>query len=512
MRLLGGTGSHVGNVREANQDRVYYGGELAALADGMGGHQGGERAAELAIGQFRRAGSELSEGDLVDMVLAANRAVHGHAAENGLPGMGTTLVALTLHADDTMTVANVGDSRAYWIRGDYMSQVTEDHSFVEDLVRQGRLTPAEAAIHPQRNILTRAVGIGIEVEVDRFPIEEPAIGDRFLLCSDGLFNEVSEDRILEIILGAPDPVTAADALIEAALETPCRDNVTVAVVEVVSDDEPRLEVVARESGDDGVITSEYIDDHAATTAQVPVVRGAQLRSVGEAGPRPVLDHHVNGAAADPGSDGGKAGGKGAAAGAAAGNLAVADIDTAADPTAELLVDAPGADEPTDEMPAIDDEQLEVRPGSRLVVVVGSLLVLVGLLAGGYFGARSYARSGYFVAEDPDTGTLAVHQGRDGGLFGLFDPIPVTASPHAPEVLAQVGLDGEADQRFADRADADAFLASIDDRLAAIEAEADAAAGPSESTSSTSSDDAGSDSNQLTPDGDGEGGGSSTEGG
>ncbi|MEM9564579.1 MAG: protein phosphatase 2C domain-containing protein [Actinomycetota bacterium] len=511
MRLLGGTGSHVGNVREANQDRVYYGGELAALADGMGGHQGGERAAELAIGQFRRAGAELSEGDLVDMVLAANRAVHGHAAENGLPGMGTTLVALTLHTDNTMTVANVGDSRAYWIRGDYMSQVTEDHSFVEDLVRQGRLTPAEAAIHPQRNILTRAVGIGIEVEVDRFPIEEPAIGDRFLLCSDGLFNEVSEDRILELILAAPDPVTAADALIEAALETPCRDNVTVAVVEVVSDDEPRLEVVASESGDDGVITSEYIDDHAATTAQVPVVRGAQLRSVGEAGPRPVLDHHVNGAGADPGGDGAEPG-RGAAA-KGAGNVAVADVDTATDPTAEMFVDAPGADEPTNEMPAIDDERLEVRPGSRLLVLVGGLLVVAGLLTGGYFGARSYARSGYFIAEDPATGTLAVHQGREGGLFGLFDPIPVTASPHAPEVLAQVQLEAEADQRFDDRADADAVLASIDERLAALEAEADAAAGPSESTSSTSSDAAGSDSNQLTPgDGDGEGGGSSTGGG
>ena len=104
-------------------------------------------------------------------------------------------------------MANVGDSRAYWIRGDYlMSQITEDHSFVEDLVRQGRLTPEEAAIHPQRNILTRAVGIGVEVEVDRFPVAEPAVGDRFLLCSDGLFNEVPEEEILEIILEAADPI------------------------------------------------------------------------------------------------------------------------------------------------------------------------------------------------------------------------------------------------------------------------------------------------------------------
>ena len=157
-----------------------------------------ERAAELAITEFQEAGQHLSEGDLVEVVLQANRQVHGHAADNGLPGMGTTVVAMTLHDDNTITVANVGDSRAYWLRGDYMGQVTEDHSFVEDLVRQGRLTAEEAATHPQRNILTRAVGIGAEVEVDRFPIPEPEVGDRFLLCSDGLFNELSEDEILDI--------------------------------------------------------------------------------------------------------------------------------------------------------------------------------------------------------------------------------------------------------------------------------------------------------------------------
>jgi protein phosphatase len=140
MKLLGATGSHVGNVREANQDRVFFRGMVAALADGMGGHQGGERAAELAIGEFENASNQLSEGDLIELVMSANREVHGHASDNGLPGMGTTLVAMTLHYDNTITVANVGDSRAYWLRGDYMGQITEDHSFVEDLVRQGRLT------------------------------------------------------------------------------------------------------------------------------------------------------------------------------------------------------------------------------------------------------------------------------------------------------------------------------------------------------------------------------------
>ena len=219
MRLWGATASHVGNVREINQDRVYFRGSVAALADGMGGHQGGERAAELAIGEFRIVRAQLSQAELVDVVEEANRQVHHQAADPNLRGMGTTMVALGLHKDDTITVANVGDSRAYWLRGDYLAQVTEDHSFVEDLVRQGRLSPEEAIVHPQRNILTRALGIADEVLVDRFDIE-PKIGDRFLLCSDGLFNEVTVDDITQMLLDNPDPGPAADTLLGAALWPP----------------------------------------------------------------------------------------------------------------------------------------------------------------------------------------------------------------------------------------------------------------------------------------------------
>ncbi len=477
MRLLGGTGSHVGNVREANQDRVFFGGQLAALADGMGGHQGGERAAELAIGQFKRAGGELSESDLVDMVLAANRAVHGHASENGLPGMGTTLVALTLHGDHTMTVANVGDSRAYWIRGDYMNQITEDHSFVEDLVRQGRLTHEEAAIHPQRNILTRAIGIGVEVEVDRFPIDEPAIGDRFLLCSDGLFNELSEDRILEIILASPDPGTAAQQLIDATLETPCRDNVTVAVVEVVADDDDRAsEITDDEAGDDGVITNEFVDDANAITAQVPVVQGAILKSVGDAGGagRPSRSEDATaeaGLSPDVDSPNGRAG--------------VVALAEDVSPN-EVELDDPEIDRDTKELPIVTDDDVEVRPRSRLVLAIGSLLLAAGLVVGGYFLARTYARSGFFIDTDPTTGTLAVFQGREDGLFGFFDPVPVTPSDHPPDVLAEIDLATEVDRRYDERSDAEAVLTMIGERLVAAEqaaagSEEVPAAGPSDGT-------------------------------
>jgi serine/threonine protein phosphatase PrpC len=250
MRLYGATATAVGNVREVNEDRAWFGEPFAVLADGMGGHHGGAMAAKLAVEEFETVqadllaqppGHEISDIGMVELVQSANRSVHDHAADNGLPGMGTTLVTLTLQAGPRILIANVGDSRAYRLTAGGLVQITEDHSFVEDLVRQGRLTREEAAVHPQRNIVTRAIGIGYEVEVDLFAVEDLQIDDRFLLCSDGLFNEIPETAILSILRGADEPELAARALVAAALETPCRDNVTVVVVDVVADDDPRLE-------------------------------------------------------------------------------------------------------------------------------------------------------------------------------------------------------------------------------------------------------------------------------
>ncbi len=280
MRLWGATGSDVGNVREINQDRVYFRGAVAAVADGMGGHQGGERAAELAIGEFRIVRAQLSPEELVDVVEEANRQVHHQAVDPDLRGMGTTMVALSLHPEGTMTVVNVGDSRAYWLRGDTLAQITEDHSFVEDLVRQGRLSPEEAAVHPQRNILTRALGIADNVEVDRFEID-PQIGDRLLLCSDGLFNEISPDEITKILAEHEDPTEASNALVAAALDTPCRDNVSVAVVNVVADTHP---AVVGTSGDLGIDLSAPGDPSANITAKFPVVPEAGVVKISDQRP------------------------------------------------------------------------------------------------------------------------------------------------------------------------------------------------------------------------------------
>ncbi len=233
IELRGATASHVGNVRESNQDRVHFAGYTGVVADGMGGHQGGEMAASIAISEFVHIVDPIAPGGLAELVENANKAVFEKAADPELRGMGTTLVALTLRPDEqSISIVNVGDSRAYHLRDGSLKQLTLDHSLVEDLVRQQRLTPEEAQNHPQRNILTRALGIASQVEVDRF-IKEVEVGDRFLLCSDGLFNEVAEDDIAAILLANPEPDEAANILVEAALSAAGRDNISVAVIDVV---------------------------------------------------------------------------------------------------------------------------------------------------------------------------------------------------------------------------------------------------------------------------------------
>jgi protein phosphatase len=467
MRMLAATESDVGNVREANQDRAYADSQIAAVADGMGGHQGGERAAELAIGKFHAHLPSLTEAGLVELMRSANLEVHGHAANNDLPGMGTTLVALALHEDGSITVANVGDSRAYWIRDGFMRQITEDHSFVEDLVRQGRLSPEEAAVHPQRNILTRAVGIGAEIEVDQFPIQDPEVGDRFLLCSDGLFNELTEDEILAIVSDAAAPETAARALVDAALQTPCRDNVTVAVVELVADDDPRLADLVDERlvGQDGVITDEYVEQstgpgasgNGSDAAPTALSGGgvAVLEEVGEQRP-PLGSGAVS--AAEP---------------------SATAVPTALDAAPEEFE---AAEPPVSEghtAPHPENVPEAPEPRNRLVLGVASVLLAVGLLAVlgavSFFLARGYAQSGFFIAEDATTGELTVFQGRRGGFLG-FEPsaVPTPASPDQTQLTPEERriLDEE---RFDSAEDAHGVLNRIDERIAAVETTSESSA-------------------------------------
>jgi PPM family protein phosphatase len=235
-----------GKVRRNNEDSLLVGEgkdeTLFAVADGIGGFEAGEVASRIAIdvlGELEPGSSfEEAIGEANRRILAAGR------GDERLSGMGTTVVAVRFggtHEEPVAEVAHVGDSRAYLLRSGSLSPVTEDHSLVAELVRSGDLTRAQAAEHPQKNLITRALGAEDDVEVDTAVLAVEA-GDRFLLCSDGLTDMVPEDRISEILSESPsDPERAARRLLSAALEAGGTDNVTVVVVDVREHAEPPRE-------------------------------------------------------------------------------------------------------------------------------------------------------------------------------------------------------------------------------------------------------------------------------
>ncbi|MBT6443993.1 MAG: Stp1/IreP family PP2C-type Ser/Thr phosphatase, partial [Acidimicrobiaceae bacterium] len=235
LRMAAGT--HVGVTRQVNQDSYATAPGLAVVADGMGGHRGGEVASAIAAKEMISRFDAPELDALVTGVGHANRRILDEAAADPkLHGMGTTVVALGLIdvADGVALGAiNVGDSRMYRLTGNVLEQLTEDHSLVEALVREGRITAAEAKVHPQRNIVTRALGVIEHVEVDSFHFV-PKIGDRYLLCSDGLFNEVDANTIATILATEADPEAATQKLIAAANEGGGRDNITTVIADVVA--------------------------------------------------------------------------------------------------------------------------------------------------------------------------------------------------------------------------------------------------------------------------------------
>ena len=235
VRLSHGAASAVGRVRAINQDDFGAGDDLFVLADGMGGHRGGEVASAEAVAGVLGSFDDRTRAGLARAVDRANQAVFGRAAGDvDLFGMGTTLCALALarsEGGDVLAVANVGDSRVYRYGDGRLTQVSDDHSLVADLVRAGDLTEEEAARHPQRNILTRALGIESALSVDTWELPIQA-DDRYLLCSDGLFNEIDDDRIAALLAGHDNPELTAATLVRAAVDAGGHDNVTALVVDV----------------------------------------------------------------------------------------------------------------------------------------------------------------------------------------------------------------------------------------------------------------------------------------
>lgn len=217
----------VGRVRKSNQDALIIGEGAAGVADGMGGHNGGEIASgDTRDGILREIrGKKPDRQMLREIVEKINLEIWDRQEKDAaLTGMGTTLTLLW-PSEQEILIAQVGDSRAYLIRDGKMRQVTEDHSLVGDMVRRGVLTEEQAACHPMRNYITRAVGTEDTIETDLFT-EERKAGDRWLICSDGLYSQIARGK-LEELARKEDAEEAADALLQAALEGGGKDNITL---------------------------------------------------------------------------------------------------------------------------------------------------------------------------------------------------------------------------------------------------------------------------------------------
>jgi protein phosphatase len=234
MRYEVGVATDIGQVRERNEDSFLVDPPLYAVADGMGGHRGGEVASELALETVEALATAGKVG-LADQVREANRAVFERSmSDRAVSGMGTTLTAVTVD-DAGAHLAHVGDSRAYLVRAGALRQLTEDHTLVNRMVKAGEISAEEAEVHPHRNVVTRALGTEPDVQVDEEDV--PLLdGDRLLLCSDGLTNMVTTDQIQAILEANPSAQDAATRLVRAANRAGGIDNITVIVVDAHDED------------------------------------------------------------------------------------------------------------------------------------------------------------------------------------------------------------------------------------------------------------------------------------
>ena len=265
----GGGGDRCRPCREVNEDRYLVADGVFAVCDGLGGHQAGEVASEIAAHALEAAFTEPTVDRLIEAVEAANRAIwqlaagparqagHGHHDHRG----GRRRAGRRGSA----RVINVGDSRGYLLRDSELTQLTEDHSLVAEMERDGRLTHEEARVHPQRAVITRALGLEPEVAIDHLELL-PYRGDRLLLCSDGLTNEVADDQIGSTLRRLADPNEAAKDLVTQARANGGNDNITAVVIDV-TDDEGRAEEASAALAGSGSGTGEHtavIDDTRQT--------------------------------------------------------------------------------------------------------------------------------------------------------------------------------------------------------------------------------------------------------
>lgn len=438
----------VGKVRTNNEDQYMLRPEaqLWVVADGMGGHRGGEVASDLACKEMARSYREHTSKGLRKAVAKANRTVYeAGMADPELRGMGTTLVALAMVEDATqqemLAIANVGDSRAYRLTHGRLEQLTADHSLVADLVREGSLSPDEAETHPQKNILTRVLGVNDDVEAD-VSLEVPQTGDRYLLCSDGLFNEVSEGQIETVLQRVEDPNEAAGELLHLALSGSARDNATIVIVDVV---------------DDG---SHYDPLGPAASATSPGAPGSDHAVTRTAETRPAGLYPPPG---ENGNDLPEASLGGGTAGAVGAATATVPASVGEDTAEYMPIAEPGASG-DEHLPEVDEAPRR-RPRRITWRVVLFILLLLALFGGVIGAIQWYGTRGYWVAFEDDQ--AVIYEGRPEGLLWI-SPELVQETELAQSDISAVdpaaALDMETGKMFPSLAEAREFTARLEDDI------------------------------------------------
>ena len=405
-QLHAGAATDVGRVRQINEDRYLADEDLFAVADGVGGHQAGEVASQTSVETLQRT---FKEGEhttdaLISAAEAANQAVWQLAqGSREKRGMGTTLTALALVQEDgeeQLGLINVGDSRAYLLQQGELIQLTEDHSLVEELVRDGKLTPAEAQVHPQRSIITRALGMEPAIHVDSWEII-PYAGDRFLLCSDGLTNELSDERIASTLRQLADPQEAAHDLVRQARAAGGSDNITVVVIDVVDDDGRSKQASAALAASEGGTGSTKVSAPPTVQTAQPTVEDTAMRVAAPPAPEPP-------------------------------------------PPSRPQLAAP--------QPAVPHRRFTWR----VALFVLALLAVVGTAV---YAMAWYARGAYYVGLDNEQ--VAIFRGRPGGML-WFDPTLVERKqqPAGSELLPAQRTELEAGHEVSSKAAADRYVNNL----------------------------------------------------
>ena len=429
--LRAGAATDTGRVRQLNEDRFIADERLFAVADGVGGHQAGEVASQTSVETLLRTfmGGEYTTQGLVAAAEAANQAVWQMAqGSREKRGMGTTLTALALvqvDGEEELALINVGDSRAYLLQRGELTQITEDHSLVEELVRDGKLTPAEAQVHPQRSIITRALGMEPVIEVDSWEIT-PYAGDRILLCSDGLTNELSDERIASTLRQLADPQEAAHELVRLARASGGSDNITVVVVDVVDDDGRAKKAGATLAGSTGTGSRKAPPAPTLATSQ-PTLEDAGSRVAAPPAPEPPSAHRPS------------------------------------------LSPPPPAAAPK-------------RMTWRVVIFLFAVLAVFGMAV---WAVAWYARGAYYVGIDSEQ--VAIFRGRPGGLL-WFDPTLVERKEQFPaaDLLPAQLVELQTGHEVKDKAAADRYVNNLRQESEARRAPPTTVPTTTSSSSSTSS--------------------------